>query len=34
MNSCHFGKYGALVNISLTQKNENYMVEVFEKFQI
>lgn len=24
MNNCHFGKYGALVNFNLTQKNENY----------
>ncbi|RNA41140.1 elongation factor mitochondrial [Brachionus plicatilis] len=24
MNNCHFGKYGALVNFRLTQKNENY----------
>ena len=24
MNSCHFGKYGAIVNISLSQHNENY----------
>lgn len=24
MNNCHFGKYGALVNFSLTEKNENY----------
>lgn len=26
MNSCHFGKYGALVNLSLSQKNEQYTV--------
>lgn len=24
MNNCHFGKYGALVNFHLTEKNENY----------
>lgn len=28
MNNCHFGKYGALVNISLTQHNENYKVVI------
>jgi len=27
VNNCHFGKYGALVQFSLTEKNENYKVE-------
>jgi elongation factor Ts len=26
LNNCHFGKYGSLVTLSLTQKNENYKV--------
>lgn len=28
LNSCHFGKYGSMVNISMTGKNEKYQVKL------